>query len=74
MNNDNEKNQQPIRVPGWAASLMILVFVAIMAVVLYLQFQRYKFIGESLKRGDTASAALLFTPEISTSIASLLYN
>jgi|AntRauTorckE6833_2_1112554.scaffolds.fasta_scaffold26942_2 hypothetical protein len=72
MNTYNENDKRVIRLPGWAASIMLLVMIAVIAVVLFLQFKRYEFIGASLQKGDTASAALLFTPELSTSISALL--
>lgn len=70
---EQDKEKQTVQIPTWVASIIIVIFLVVMGVVLYLQFQRYKFIGQSLERGDTASAAMLFTPELSTSIASILY-
>ena len=55
----------------------IFQFVLLMVVVaafLYFTFMRYNFIGNAISRGDTASAALLFTPEISSSVANIMYG
>lgn len=68
MQNEQRRNN----VPNWVTVAAMCVVLAIILIVLYLQFVRYMLVGESLQLGNNISTALLLSPEISMSIASLI--
>ena len=58
--------------PNWVTVATMCVVFAIILIILYLQFVRYMLVGESLQLGNNLSTALLLSPEISMSIATLV--
>ena len=50
----------------------VIAIIAIIGVVLYLNIQRYEFIGQTIGKGNLAETALLMTPELTGTIASIL--
>ena len=58
----------------WNIRLILFIIIIIIGFIMFITLKRYQFIGQSLARGDLASTALLFSPEITSSISSLLYG
>jgi len=71
MNYHNEDSNKKYVLPNWAASLMLVLAIVIVIMAIYFQFTRYQLVGRSLQLGDTASTALLLTPEISHGIVKI---
>ena len=72
MNSYYQEEQRQKPKSTWAGMIALIIVVAIIFVILYLQFVRYMLVGQSLQLGDKTSTALLLSPEISMSIAALL--
>lgn len=72
-NNQNNQNlQKKIVVPRWVTLLMFIIAVAFIFVILYLQFTRYKLVGQSLDLKDTLSTGMLLSPEISFGLVNII--
>lgn len=71
MNKNNQEDQKTIKLPSWLVLSLLCIFLAIIIVVLYLQFVRYALVAKSIDKGDSTTTALLLTPEITTGIARL---
>ncbi|QKF94195.1 hypothetical protein QKU48_gp0737 [Fadolivirus algeromassiliense] len=69
--NPREEDQKTIKMPSWLVLSLLCIFLAIIIVVLYLQFVRYALVAKSIDKGDSTTTALLLTPEITTGIARL---
>ena len=67
---NNQRNDQ--KVPRWLTVGMMSGVLAIILIILYLQFVRYMLVGQSLQLGNNTGTALLLSPEISMGIAALL--
>ena len=73
MNKQEEKQEEKkITLPNWAAMLLLTIFIIIIAIVLYLQFTRYKLLGQAINKGDLTSSAMLLSPEISAGISNII--
>lgn len=74
MEEEQQLNQQKkvVYVPAWFASAMLLLTVFVLMIALYLQFTRYKLVSKAIDMRDTATGALLLSPEIATGLAKLL--
>lgn len=71
MNKNNQEEKQTITLPSWLVLSILCIFLAIIIVVLYLQFVRYALVAKSIDKGDSTTSALLLTPEITAGIARL---
>lgn len=71
MNKQHQEDQKTIKMPSWLVLSLLCIFLAIIIVVLYLQFVRYALVAKSIDKGDSTTTALLLTPEITTGIARL---
>lgn len=72
MNNQNDKKEvKTVKVPAWLFLIMLFVFLAITACVLYLRFIRYMIAADVAESGDITSTALFLTPEIAAGLARL---
>lgn len=72
MNKKSEQeDKQTIILPSWLILSLLCIFLAIIIVVLYLQFVRYALVAKSIEKGDTTTSALLLTPELTMGIARL---
>ena len=70
-NSSDQSKQSQIIMPKWAIFIGIFMFIMILAAVLYFQFERYNLIGKAISKGDTTTAALLFSPELSSGLSTL---
>ena len=64
--------QHPYRFTTRMKTFLVLIFILIVGVVFTVW--RYIWITKSINKGDIKTAALLFTPEITQSVASILYK
>ena len=71
MNIKDQDNKKTISMPSWLILSIFCIFLAIVIVVLYLQFVRYALVAKSIEKGDATTSALLLTPEITAGIARL---
>lgn len=72
MNTKSEQEEkQTITLPSWLILSILCIFLAIIIVVLYLQFIRYALVAKSIDKGDVTTSALLLTPELTMGIARL---
>jgi len=71
MNKNTQEEKETVTLPSWLIMSMMCIFLAIIIVVLYLQFIRYALVARAIDKGDNTSTALLLTPEISMGIARL---
>jgi hypothetical protein len=58
--------------PKWMLFMVVIAFIAILALFIYITLLRYSFMGDALGKGNIKTAALLFTPELSASLANIL--
>ena len=71
MNKNKQEEKQTITLPSWLILSILCILLAIIIVVLYLQFVRYALVAKSIDKGDSTVSALLLTPEITAGIARL---
>lgn len=72
---NKQNNQDPKKklvLPPWMTLIVFIIAVALIFVVLYLQFTRYKLVGQSIASKDTFSTGMLLSPEISFGIATVI--
>jgi uncharacterized membrane protein len=69
--NDNETATQTTNT---TKIILIIIAIILIAVFIYFNYLRYMFIGKTVDKGDIQSTALLFTPELAASVASILYG
>jgi len=72
MSNQDKEEEKPVMMPSWFMLSMLCIFIAVVIVVLYLQLVRYALVARSIDKGAATTSALLLTPEIAMSIASLI--
>lgn len=60
------------QMPKWLMSVACCVFLAVLIVFLYINILRYFAVFKSVENRDTTSTALLLSPEIATSISSIV--
>ena len=71
MNKNKQEEKQTITMPSWLILSILCIFLAIIIVVLYLQFVRYALVAKAIDKGDATTSALLLTPEITAGISRL---
>jgi hypothetical protein len=54
----------PINLPTWAIVAILVVVLLIVAVGMYIQFQRYMLIAQAISSGQSGTALALAAPEI----------
>lgn len=64
--------EQLQQLPKWIISVACCVFLAVLLVFLYINILRYFAVFKSVENRDTTSTALLLSPEIATSISSIV--
>ena len=69
-----KQNSETYKLTSKMNFFIILIFIIVIIAALYFTFLRYKWIGQSIRKGDIQTTALLFTPELSYSLASILYR
>ena len=74
MNRQKQKQNETYELTPGMKYFIISILIIIVIAVLYFTFWRYMWIGQTISKGYTLTTALLFTPELASSIASLLYR
>ena len=72
MNKETKTYQQKLTKPMKYIAIFLLIVIVLS--IIYLNLRRYEFIGHSVSKGDVTSAAMLFTPELASSVAHILYG
>ena len=74
MNRHKQKQNETYKLTPGMNYFIISIFIILIIAIIYFNFWRYMWIGQTISKGDTITTALLFTPELASSVASILYR